>query len=436
MITNNMFNKGMNQDIHPKYQPEGTYRMALNAVLESREGDIAALSNELGNIESASGYPSTKKIIGHRLLDDGTTVVFLFDPATSRPDHEIGIFDPKQYSYTTYKKGSCLNFSDAHYINAIYRLKNGCERIVYFTDNYNPYRYINLDRPEYYGSGTAFTSCDKLKYSRDFKIMDVTASINNSGGNIDVGTYNFAFRYLDQDENPTDWIFVTKSISIVDESENTINPNSYDGGVSNLGEIGYVPTTSKSVTLDLSNVDTRFSFIQAAVIKYTASSGAISGVDILQAEPIPPSVLTNISLSTTYTGFDSQIVNQTSIDDILTARQRLYKVLTHEQKDGRLFIANTIDERKDYTGFQRHASSIKTEWVETEEDYNSKVSKDPQYYFIDGSFMRDEVYALGIVYIFSDGTLSPAFHIPGRPMIDNTANTYGDNPYILLELDQ
>lgn len=204
MITNNILSKGMNQDIHPKYQPEGTYRMALNAVLESREGDIATLSNELGNIESASGYPSTKKIIGHRLLDDGTTVVFLFDPASSRPDHEIGIFDPHQYSYTTYKKGSCLNFSDAHYINAIYRLKNGCERIVYFTDNYNPYRYINLDRPEYYGPGTSFTSCDKLKYSRDYRIMDVSASINNSGGNTDVGTYNFVFRYLDQDENPTD----------------------------------------------------------------------------------------------------------------------------------------------------------------------------------------------------------------------------------------
>lgn len=50
--------------------------------------------------------------------------------------------------------------------------------------------------------------------------------------------------------------------------------------------------------------------------------------------------------------------------------------------------------------------------------------------------MRDEIYALGIVYIFTDGTLSPVFHIPGRPMIDNTDNDYGNNPYISLELDQ
>lgn len=44
--------------------------------------------------------------------------------------------------------------------------------------------------------------------------------------------------------------------------------------------------------------------------------------------------------------------------------------------------------------------------------------------------MRDEVYALGIVYIFSDGTLSPVFHIPGRPMIANYEFMYGENPYI------
>ena len=40
--------------------------------------------------------------------------------------------------------------------------------------------------------------------------------------------------------------------------------------------------------------------------------------------------------------------------------------------------------------------------------------------------MSDEVYALGRVYIFSDGSISPVFHIPGR-----AANTVtGSNPLI------
>jgi len=32
--------------------------------------------------------------------------------------------------------------------------------------------------------------------------------------------------------------------------------------------------------------------------------------------------------------------------------------------------------------------------------------------------MADEVYALGIVYVFKDGSTSPVFHIPGRPADD------------------
>jgi hypothetical protein len=37
--------------------------------------------------------------------------------------------------------------------------------------------------------------------------------------------------------------------------------------------------------------------------------------------------------------------------------------------------------------------------------------------------MRDEVYALGIVWVFKDGTTSPVFHIPGRPKNEAAWNT-------------
>ncbi len=49
MITSNLLMKGMNQDIHPKFQAEGTYRTALNAVLETELGEAPTISNELGN---------------------------------------------------------------------------------------------------------------------------------------------------------------------------------------------------------------------------------------------------------------------------------------------------------------------------------------------------------------------------------------------------
>lgn len=96
MIASKGLIKGMHQDNNPRYQPDNTYHSALNAVVETTDGDLMSISNEMGNLQELTTYPLNddgipKKIIGHRLLDDGTTVLFLFDPKSERPDHEIGI---------------------------------------------------------------------------------------------------------------------------------------------------------------------------------------------------------------------------------------------------------------------------------------------------------------------------------------------------------
>lgn len=200
-MTSNSFIKGMNQDVHPKFQPEGSYRTALNAILESSSGELPTISNELGN-ELWASIPDTKKIIGHRLLNDGTTVLCLFDPSGV---HEMGIFDPNKKTYTTVLSG-CFNFNENHYVNIVYRLKNGCERILYLTDNYNYYRTINLDRPEYYTNGvtTTITSCELINYSRSYLHPNLSATVIDSGGRIQHGVYRFAYRLLDPQNNATD----------------------------------------------------------------------------------------------------------------------------------------------------------------------------------------------------------------------------------------
>jgi hypothetical protein len=261
--------KGMAQDYQARYQPPQTYHSALNAVLETQVGEVLGLSNELGNLQELTTYPynidgNPKKIIGSRLLDDGTSVLFLFDPAPVRPQHEIGIWDPAQKKYTTYLAGECLNFSDEHYINALFRIKAGCERLVYFTDNYNPYRVVNLDRPEYY-AGTLL--CDRMRFSRETYPIKVATIVQNSGGNLALGTYAFAIRYLDEDFNPTEWIIITTSTAITKDDTTTIEPGFIEGGSSNIDDIGYTPNTSKSIRLDLDTVDTRFKYVQIAVIK-------------------------------------------------------------------------------------------------------------------------------------------------------------------------
>lgn len=440
-------------DTHPKFQPEGTYRFALNAVAETENGDIPSISNEVGNIQACTNFPTDMQIIGHTNTEDpNTTILFLYDPAGR---HEIGTYNSVTRLYTTEADGSCLGFSLQHQVRAIFRLRNGCERVVYFTDNYNRFRVINLtDKRDWVGEGTGIASCDIISYSRPYKYA--CASIKgvgvttDSGGSLEVGTYYFAYRLLDIELNPTDWISITNGVTIADEPysytaySNTIAL--YDGGSNVSGDIGYVPKTNKSISLTLTNVDTTFFYLQLAVIRRTATSGAISSVDILNPVDIQEKTSATTSISYTYTGLDSEIETQGSLDELLSETVKLEKVKAIAQDNQRLFAANTTYDPNQYIGYQRHASAIKAEYIrQAVANYTSPALggslqinniKQQEYYFERSTFPSDEVKALGIVYVMKDGTTSPVFHLPGRPMIDNSLGFYGSNQYITTDIDQ
>lgn len=426
----------MNQDVHPKLQDDQSYRFALNAVLETREGNHGAISNELGN-DVCGVLPEDKIIIGHTLTDTEDIVIFLFDPALVRPEHEIGIYNPILCTYTTIAKDDCLNFSDKYQINALFRIRNGCERIIYFTDNLNPYRVANItDTSDWVNPlSLAIIDCGKISFSRDLVIPCFSlkgGAKNDSGGSLEVGTYSMVARYLDYEENPTDWIVITQPIAIGNGSFKTLTAantyTTYDGGSNVVGSIGYVNKTNKSITFSISNVDTRFKFLQVAAIKRTGDEGEITGVDVLYPVPILPNGLAVTTTLFTYTGNGNQIQSETTLDEVLSERQRIDKVKAHAQLDSKLFLAAVTNTDVDYTGFQRHASTTKVEYIKRSVAGLNNQPKSPEYYFEDNSFLGDEVYPIGQVYVFRNGTISPTFHIPGRA--PNTIT--GTNPYITV----
>lgn len=415
-MASNQFFLGMDQDVHPKYIKDGKYRYALNAILETELGEQPSISNEIGNSICAS-LPAGLKINGHALTDNHEIVLFLYDPAPSRPNHQIGIYDPINCSYTPIVIDQLLNFSDQHPVTAFVRIKNGCNRFVYFADNYNNFRVANLtDTSEWVNEFQALTDHTKIEFTRPYSYPQTQAanSDNNyvlpGGGELEYGSYSFYIRYLDVDLNPTiEWLPLTNYISVGYGTQSNQNTSLLHGADNEVSSPLYKPRANKHIKFRVTMLDTKFKYFQVAVLKRTALGGAISGIDVLRPRPI-----TNPVLPFEYTGFQNEIEYATSIDDLLTPLERIEKVVDHILDDNRLYIAGHTRTKYDYSGYQRAASKIKVTYLA--EAVTERTSSDPENHVYPITMNPEEIEALGIVWLHADGSQSPVFHIPGRPV--------------------
>lgn len=365
MLTSNQFTKGLNQDILPKFQEEGTYRFALNAVLETEFGEQPSISNERGNILCGE-FPEGKTLVGHVLLDNDEVFVALEDSAGQ---HEVGILNANSCVYTTLSIDSCWNFNSKYPVNILFRIRNGCERVVYLTDNYNEYRVVNLTDTSYWlADDQSVIDCNRLKLYKDYNIPCISLftgegdlGVKDSGGSLEDGLYYFFIRYLDAELNPTNWIIGTRPIAIGDETfELTLDAgtvNLYDGGSNNSESPYYKAPSNKSIALSISSLDNdTFAFFQLAVVKRTGDAGEISAANILL--PVP---LSDTTVVYTYTNTAAQIFGDTTLDDLLSNYQPIDLVKAHAQVDNRLYLGGITNSTYDWSTFQRYASKIKTE---------------------------------------------------------------------------
>jgi hypothetical protein len=428
--TNTKLVKGMYTDVHPLNQPPGSYRYALNIVFESGEGDAYSFSVEEGNkicFSLSGGY----RIIGSIYLGNNDTIIFSVNPSTSKS--EIGLVSGN-CGYTALIKSSCLGFSQLYPVKGIYRIKNGCDRVIYFTDNFNEFRSINLDNllqytnldmsNQHYSTAYANTNdewnCDLFKHNPNYGVPEVSLNtIVTSGGTLSRGTYFFTIRYLDTEFNPTNWSYLSQGIPI--QGGLLVDYDSVDGGNADLTG-NFLFKENKSILLDISSLDVNFPFYQLGVIEVTngvQNEGVAYELEVREVNTTTDSYI--------FTGA-SQFKTPTTIESLVTNTVVFNKVKTVEQIDNRLVIGNTQEDNKDWAIFQRQSSQI---LVNASNDNLDKTdinesTKSGIYYFDKRSYMKDEVYALGIVYVFKDGTESPVFHIPGRAKDSGatTSSTY------------
>ena len=135
------FSSGLYSDASPLYQPKGTQRFALNMVNGSNTSKYNEESNEL-----YINLPSGHVPIGKVYVENNETLIFSVKEDNS--ESAIGIMDDYG-KYIPMIKTEVLNFKVEHQIQATYRLRRGCEKTVYWTDDFNPPRRVYWSEGNY-----------------------------------------------------------------------------------------------------------------------------------------------------------------------------------------------------------------------------------------------------------------------------------------------
>lgn len=419
--------KGMHMDTSPEVQPERTYRFALNAMNESQEGDQGFLINEQGNYECGSLNTADWLVIGHVYTENDTAIVFLAPRRTSMIGLGRIIEVTDSCRVNIIMTSDCLNFSADYPIQAIYRIRRGCEKNIYFTDNNNSVRTINLDslsdylkegqenyiadNPNTYQTQESIWDCEKMGMFPNMSIPDIhIEAVRDGGTEIKVGAYQFCVAYQDEDLNSTNFFEITNPIPITRDAIGS--PGQEADAFDIQGAVAGV-TTVKTIDLEFRNVDTSFAFLRLVCIPSTSGTGNIDG-DVWEIGSIP---ITSSTFSFSFSGWNEIETPKLGLDDILIPSLVFETAKTIEQIDNRLVLGNISSSVTNWSGFQEAANQIAIKYYTYPLYSYSTHHGGPTSYrnYADyRTFMRDEVYALGIVWVFRNGEESPVFHIPGR----------------------
>lgn len=417
----NTFIKGLSKDLYELNQQDSSYSFALNAINESDKGDFTTLLNEIGNIECLD-LPRNTFPIGSILLNSEEIILFIKDKNDTV--NQILLANLNQCSTTILVDSTCLNFQNQ--IQGVYRTLNGCDRIIYFVDGINSDRVLNIDEiirnPDNHSYLDSFGNfdCELIKNKRNINIANIRdIVVNNSGGNLGIGMYQFILQYEDIFGNGSDYFGFTLGEPIV--------YGNYGGDYKNIigGDSLTFPTTNKSISLTIDDIDTSYKYLNV-IVGYTKNTVTTYYV----VEKIG---ITGTNISYTLSDVTQDGTTVITYDKLIVSTNPYDVSETITQTDNRLIKGNVKGKVRDYSELQRLAANIRVNYVTKpilHSSLNSSsvsgLAKSGTGYSDFRTLMRDEIYSYALVGVFNDGSETPAFHICGRAK--NTPNKFSSFP--------
>jgi hypothetical protein len=403
------FFKGMNKDFSPAYQPEGTYRDALNMELtgageqmiinqirssELLQKQVLSSGYPIGNI-NILGYTVARAKIGTDFEDGFVVYCYVDEDSGSLANSAIYFFaqngsyaDGSIYEICT--DTTSLNFQATGSIDSFFT-DDRENKSVYFTDFNNTIRKIDMDNSLWpYASAS---SMDLISKASSAMNMSIT-SIGNDGALL-AGTYQLAYRL--KKTNPlatTKWSTFTNPVPAIPLAYTSGTSVNYYGGP--VGQ-----QTSRSINFSIpiasSEVSGNYNKIEIAVVKN--NDGTYVKQLVAYVSEISNSVSSGAGTVTgTYKGTESEY--ELDIDEITAPDAPVETVKTLVEKDNRLLAGNIkYFDRRIGDG---EAKVIEARTIRRAIDYENPINTNKY-----RGYFRDEVYRFGITYHDEYGNWSP-----------------------------
>lgn len=427
--TTNTFSGGMVKDPIDLYKKSDTYTHARNMTNMLADGQLYGKSSEPSNIGLLTIQYTP---IGFIYLSDDQWIVF----STNNTISEIGIFNDQSNTYTVLMNDGPtiaaglpgLNFNTSNLITGTARRGYDCGFDVYWSDGgRNPDRILNTatcpwtigaapnPTPKTFpnpwiqncttGSGcivchnTNKIDIEQLRLAPLMSTPCLKLSKSKNGGQLLNGSYQVCIAYAVNGIKCTDYIAFSDVISLWNH---IAIGNSFDVTISNIDDATKLHFTEMEVVV-ISMINQQIEARRLGI--YSTNQGKIT--------------IDNIDLTLTHIPIERLPLSSPAI----VSSDAIYGISNYLTRVG-------PRERPDFN-YQPLANQIRTWWaaVEYPEDYYHIGGND---YGMNVSFLRGEVYAFFVRWVYSTGDKSASYHIPSSnvPTTENPGTYFINGPTV------
>lgn len=377
-VSTNTFDKDLVEDVKDYHLPPNSWTQARNAIPNTVVGDVGELSNEPSN-ELCAAAPY--QIIGLIHLEEDRWVVF----STDETDSEIGLFKETLCDYTTLVNDQCLNFTKFALIKGIAKENFDCSWQVYWDDGRNPTRTLNIDDIPWIEDCTTDSEgcttcvptddldCDAIRLAPIVTNPCFTVSRGATSGEMVNGSYYVVGAYTVNQQRVTDYSAPSNIQSIFDHSN-----------------------VAGSLDITIDEMDENFEEFELVLVIVRNQNTVARRVGIYSTRQ------NSITIDAVDDRWPSVGI------DLIPLRNNIPDRSDAIYRNGEYMIRVGPTDKFDFN-YQPLANQISAKWVSVEypADYYRKGNNNTGY-------MRDEVYAFFIRWVYNTGDKSPSFHIPGR----------------------